>query len=81
MNLTNPPESQKGKFGIIYTNVGTYEGKQLDLKITINNWDKYSKKNASISYVLNTIDIYRVVLTGLTKLGNMLTMKLVNQLT
>ena len=45
----------KGKFGIIYTNVGTYEGKQLDLKITINNWDKYSKKNASISYVLNTI--------------------------
>ena len=23
----------KGKFGIIYTNVGTYEGKQLDLKI------------------------------------------------
>ena len=55
LNLTNPPESQKGKFGIIYTNVGTYEGKQLDLKITINNWDKYSKKNASISYVLNTI--------------------------
>lgn len=55
INLVNPPESQKGKIGIVYTNVGSYEGKQLDLKITINDWSKYSKHNAAITFERNSI--------------------------
>lgn len=55
INLSNPPVSQKGKIGIVYTNVGTYEGKQLDLKITINDWSKYSKHNAAITFERNSI--------------------------
>ena len=50
INISNPPISQKGKFGVIYTNVGTFEGKSLDLKITINNWNKFSKNKASITF-------------------------------
>ena len=32
--------SQKGKVGAIYHNVGEYKGKQVDLKITIMDWDE-----------------------------------------
>ncbi|MGW8786032.1 hypothetical protein [Heyndrickxia sporothermodurans] len=33
--------SLKGKFGVTYTNVGRYEDKEIDLKITIMDWESY----------------------------------------
>lgn len=39
--ISNPTEDKKGKIGILYTNVGNYEGKPLDLKITLMDWDRY----------------------------------------
>lgn len=32
--------SQKGKVGVLYTNVGEYKGKNLDLKITLLDWSR-----------------------------------------
>lgn len=43
-------DSQKGKQGVIYRNVGMYDGNQIDLKITVTNWDSYTKTKANISY-------------------------------
>lgn len=37
--------SLKGKFGVIYKNVGNYNGKSIDLKITVLDWSKYSTNN------------------------------------
>ncbi|MDM5335796.1 hypothetical protein QUF84_00600 [Fictibacillus enclensis] len=34
-------DSLKGKFGVKYTNIGTYLGKEVDLKITVLDWDYY----------------------------------------
>lgn len=39
--ISNPTDDKKGKIGILYTNVGNYEGKPLDLKITLMDWDQY----------------------------------------
>lgn len=33
-------DSQKGKVGVIYHNIGTYKGKIISLKITVMDWDK-----------------------------------------
>lgn len=48
----NPGSSNsgKGKTGIIYKNIGRYNGKEIDLKITINDWDRYSDTSGNISY-------------------------------
>ncbi|MCG1169230.1 isopeptide-forming domain-containing fimbrial protein [Staphylococcus epidermidis] len=51
-NVSNPPNKEKGKFGVIYTNVAYYHGKPLDLKITVMDWNKYNNpdKRANITY-------------------------------
>lgn len=49
---TNPSSSLKGGFGVIYQNVGYHNGRQVDLKITVNDWDPFliDKKSLIISY-------------------------------
>ena len=56
-NISNPSKDLKGKFGVIYTNIGNYKGKPLDLKITINDWNKYNNpdKRANITYGKDSI--------------------------
>ena len=48
--LRNPSDDVKGKVGMLYENVGFYNGKQIDLKITVLDWDIYNTKNQMISY-------------------------------
>ncbi|UJS29058.1 isopeptide-forming domain-containing fimbrial protein (plasmid) [Macrococcoides canis] len=36
--VVEPADSLKGKLGVTYTNVGTFEGKSLDLKMTVMDW-------------------------------------------
>lgn len=48
--LTNIKDMYKGQVGVIYKNVGTYKGRQIDLKITLDDWDPYFKKTRYISY-------------------------------
>lgn len=50
-----PRESQKGKIGVYYRNVGTFDGKSIDLKITVTDWDQYFKKKGNISYRVGRI--------------------------
>lgn len=38
----DPPDSRKGDIGVIYRNVGTYEGQTIDLRITVTGWSKFS---------------------------------------
>ena len=33
-------DSQKGKVGVIYHNVGTYQGRVVSMKITVTDWEK-----------------------------------------
>lgn len=40
----------KGKVGVVYKNVGRYNGKDIDLKITINDWLRYTKTVGNMSY-------------------------------
>lgn len=35
-------DSLKGKFGVVYTNVGRYQERDIDLKITVLDWDRYT---------------------------------------
>ena len=53
--LLNPSDSQKGKVGVIYKNVGKYKGQNVNLKITVLDWDPFYKKNRMISYSINNI--------------------------
>lgn len=53
--LLNPSDSQKGKVGVLYKNVGKYKGQNVNLKITVLDWDPYFKKNRMISYGINSI--------------------------
>ncbi len=49
-------EDQKGKIGLVYKNVGTYDGQVINLRIVINDWSQFStKKNGLIKYRTNTI--------------------------
>lgn len=48
-------ESQKGNIGILYKNVGIYEGRTINLKITINDWSQFSTENGYIKYRKNSI--------------------------
>lgn len=48
-------DSQKGKQGIIYKNVGLFEGKVMDLKITVLDWDSLKESPANIGYRMNNI--------------------------
>ena len=52
---TTNNEAQKGKIGVIYQNVGSYNGKQIDLKIVITDW--LQRKSESTGKVIggNTI--------------------------
>ncbi|WP_077356037.1 isopeptide-forming domain-containing fimbrial protein [Virgibacillus halodenitrificans] len=48
--------SLKGKFGVIYKNIGRYNDKEIDLKITVLDWKKYLKNDSGkISFQLNNI--------------------------
>lgn len=38
-NEQSDPDSLKGKVGVIYTNVGNYDGKEIDLKVVLVDWD------------------------------------------
>lgn len=46
-------DSQKGKQGVIYKNVGVYNGQQVDLKVTVTDWDSYTKDKGNIAYSEN----------------------------
>lgn len=48
-------DSQKGKQGVIYKNVGLFEGKVMDLKITVLDWDSLKESPANIGYRMNNI--------------------------
>ena len=45
-----PTDSQKGRIGVVYRNVGTYQGKGIDLRITINDWEQYGDCQGWIYY-------------------------------
>lgn len=45
-----PQNNQKGNNGVIYSNVGSYSGKTVDLKITLKDWQQFSKYQGYISY-------------------------------
>lgn len=45
-----PTADLKGKNGVIYSNVGSYDGKTIDLKITLKDWQQFSKYQGYISY-------------------------------
>lgn len=48
--------SLKGKFGVIYENVGRYEDKEIDLKITVLDWKRFGNNDSGkISFQLNNI--------------------------
>ncbi|MEB7800346.1 isopeptide-forming domain-containing fimbrial protein [Staphylococcus xylosus] len=57
LTLLNPQNSLKGKVGVLYTNVGIYKGKPMDLKITVNDWKRYVTNDsvAAITYYKNSI--------------------------
>jgi len=48
-------DSQKGKQGVIYENVGLFDGKVIDLKITVLDWDSLKDSPANIGYRINNI--------------------------
>ena len=53
--LLNPSDSLKGKTGVIYENVLMYKGKQIDLKITVEDWEQYNENTGIITYGKNSI--------------------------
>lgn len=50
VNAIKPTASQKGNIGVLYTNVGTYQGVTLDLKITILDWEQYTTEQQYINF-------------------------------
>lgn len=48
-------DNQKGKQGVIYKNVGLYEGKVIDLKITVMDWDSLKNEKGNIGYRMHNI--------------------------
>ena len=49
-------ESQKGAIGLVYKNVGIYQGKVINLRITVEDWDQFSTKhNGAIAYRTDSI--------------------------
>ncbi|RAK47652.1 hypothetical protein BHX94_12400 (plasmid) [Macrococcoides bohemicum] len=54
--IINPTDTQKGNIGVKYTNVGIFNGKQIDLKITITDWKhSYANDTGRISFGNNEI--------------------------
>ena len=45
-----PTQSQKGMNGVVYSHVGSFGGKIIDLKITIKDWQQFSRYQGYISY-------------------------------
>lgn len=48
-------DSQKGHVGVIYHNVGVYNGKTIDLKVTVLDWKAITNKNGYIEYTEGVI--------------------------
>ena len=54
---SDPSDDLKGQIGVVYQNVGTYKGKQVDLKITVTDWKafKTNSEERMFSYYENQI--------------------------
>lgn len=48
-------DAQKGQVGVIYHNVGIYNGKTIDLKVTVLDWKAITNKNGYIEYTEGVI--------------------------
>ena len=55
--LVNMPDSLNGKIGANYINVGTYNGKQVDLNIRFNSWERYRKGDYGVRFDLDRIGV------------------------
>lgn len=55
VHYTQPKDNMKGKIGVIYHNVGIYDGKTIDLKITINDWKRAKDYNGYLEYTEGVI--------------------------
>ncbi|XRJ98401.1 isopeptide-forming domain-containing fimbrial protein (plasmid) [Latilactobacillus sakei] len=54
LRLSSVPDSAKGKVGVVYQNVGNYNGKTVDLKIALTDWVKRSSNG---NYAVFTRDM------------------------
>ena len=62
--IHSPKDSLKGKIGAKYTNVATVDGKKVDLKITINDWDRYlAEKDKDGKEILTAMSFGRDAIT------------------
>ncbi|WP_036095567.1 isopeptide-forming domain-containing fimbrial protein [Listeria floridensis] len=50
-----PTDAQKGKIGVKYTNVGRYQGEEIDLVITINDFESFNANQGYIAYSKTSI--------------------------
>ena len=48
-----PTEAMKNNVGVIYRNVGNYEGRTIDLKVTIHDWEQYFDSRGAIGFRTN----------------------------
>lgn len=55
LSVYRPTDDMKGDFGVIYENVGIFDGRVVDLKITITDWDQYFNDGGVISFSKNRI--------------------------
>ena len=54
--IENPSDDKKGKIGMLYKNVGTYKGQNVNLRVTVKDWKKYYKNDtAKISLLRESI--------------------------
>ncbi len=54
----NTNANLKGKIGVKYTKVGSFNGQELDLMIYLTNWDPYFKQTGNISFNTSDIEMY-----------------------
>lgn len=57
VRLVSAPESAKGKVAMLYGNVGTYNGRIIDLKIVLTDWTNSSYPGAVVSFPRDQIAI------------------------
>lgn len=54
--ILHPSDSLKGKIGGYFEHVGEYQGREISIKVTINDWSRYNTVGEErISYGLNNI--------------------------
>lgn len=61
INLNNQVASNsnlKGKIGVKYTKVGSFNGQELDLIITLTGWGAHFQKTGNISFNTTDIEMY-----------------------